>query len=82
MTDAVSLIERAKKYAAAQKLELTTVSKRLFADHRRIAAIEAGDSFLRPPTLKRALAKMTELEGGDGSSRTSNDDAEAASDAA
>ncbi len=63
MSDAESLLQRARAYAEAHKLELTTVSKRLFSDWRRLDAVASGSSFLRPPTLKAALERMSALDG-------------------
>jgi hypothetical protein len=62
MSDVESLLTRARALAAKHQRELTTVSKWLFGDWRRLGEIEAGASFLRPPTLKAALERMTALE--------------------
>lgn len=66
MSDLPNLLHRARAYAEHQDIELTTVSKRLFGDWRRIDALAAGTSFLRPPTLISALARMAELEAAAG----------------
>lgn len=62
MSDVHDLIARAKTYGCARGIALTTVSKLLFGDWRRIDAIESGKAFLRPPTLTTALERMAALE--------------------
>lgn len=62
MSDVDSLLKRASAFAEKHGRELTTVSKWLLADWRRLGEIKAGASFLRPPTLKAALDRLTALE--------------------
>ena len=62
MSDVETLLKRARALAKTHDRELTTVSKWLFGDWRRLGDIEAGASFLRPPTLKAALERIADLE--------------------
>lgn len=59
---AADLVKRAQTLADAKGIELTTMSKRLLNDHRRLGAVASGASFLRPPTLRAAFAKLEALE--------------------
>lgn len=62
MTDTSELIARAERVAEQQGLALATVSRHLFVDCRRIAKLKGGSSYLRPPTLAKALQRLAELE--------------------
>jgi hypothetical protein len=71
MSDVDSLLQRAIALAEKHNRELTTVSKWLFGDWRRLDQLAAGTSFLRPPTLISALERMTALEARPLPNRTS-----------
>lgn len=62
MSDTNALLARARAYGAARGIKLTTVSKLLFGDWRRLDALASGAAFLRPPTLTAALKRMDALE--------------------
>jgi hypothetical protein len=63
MSTLPDLLRRAKRVAKRRNWSTSTVSKRLFNDHRRLDAVASGRSFLRPPTLAKAFAVLQQLEG-------------------
>jgi len=64
MSSGSAVVARAKSIAAARGVAVTTVSKWLFRDWRRIGAIASGKSFLRPPTERLALRRLSAIEHG------------------
>lgn len=56
------LVTRCRALAETTGRSEATVSRWVFADGKRLAALAAGDSYLRPPTYREALARLETLE--------------------
>lgn len=66
------LLKRAEAYGRRNKLLLTTVSRMIMGNTYRLTDIKAGkETYLRPPTIKRALKNLAELEAGEDKGRVS-----------
>lgn len=60
--DVSSLYRRAARLAKRRGVAISTVSKWLFRDHRRLGDLASGESFARPPTLAKARARLEAIE--------------------